>query len=338
MLGERNFDKHLSHPAAAPNDLSFDQILDQMSPKEVRARIHAMAKEEAKHREPTFDEALESMSPREVRHRMRQIGEEWAREKAQREAEEKRQAMLKREQELQNLDMAKLPEPGKTPKTNKPELDDQIRPMHMTYDKKSNSYVTEDGYILPGPKPGERISGYMLEDELKRIAEVQETKNDSDEPTPQKQRQRQRSIEDQLIDLPQVAAVDYRALAATVPVRQLYGPESSECSEFSVSLDARVAGFNGGSITIYDKQNEKCQLAQTVKQACALPELLASDVQNARNVKEMLMKSDSVVTASKFCAETIDAVNAEKVRLAKAEQEDEDEEEEKEEEEEEDSE
>jgi len=323
MLGERNFDKHVSHAAAAPNDLSFDQILDQMSPKEVRARIHAMAKEEAKHREPTFDEALDSMSPREVRHRMRQMGEEWAKEKAQKEAEEKRQAKLMREQELQNLDMAKLPEPGKSA-IPKPATDDQIRPMHMTYDKKSNTYVTDDGYILPGPKPGERISGYMLEDELKRIADLQESKIDSDEPSPQKQRQR--SIEDQLFDLPAAGAIDYRSLAANVPVRQLYGPESSECSEFSVSLDARVAGFNGGSITIYDKQNEKCQLAQTVQQACAIPELLALDVQNARNVKEMLMKSDTVVTASKFCAETIDAVNAEKARLAREEEEEEEEE------------
>lgn len=36
----------------------------------------------------------------------------------------------------------------------------------MTYDKASNSYVTDDGYILPvGPKI-ERLSGYMLQDEL----------------------------------------------------------------------------------------------------------------------------------------------------------------------------
>ncbi|MBK9619842.1 MAG: hypothetical protein IPO31_11760 [Candidatus Obscuribacter sp.] len=329
MLGERNFDKHSSHAAAAPNDLSFDQILDQMSPKEVRARINAMAKEEAKHKEPSFDEALDSMSPREVRHRMRQMGQEWAKEKAQQEAEEKREAKLKREQELQNLDMAKLPEPGKNEK-HKPAIDDQISPMHMTFDKKTNSYITDDGYILPGPKPGERISGYMLEDELKRIADVQESNVDSNEPSPQKQKQRQRSIEDQLIDLPAAGAIDYRSLAANVPVRQLYGPESSECSEFSVSLDARVAGFNGGSITIYDKQNEKCQLAQTVQQACAIPELLALDVQNARNVKEMLMKSDTVVTASKFCAETIDAVNAEKARLQNEKEEEEEEEEEEE--------
>lgn len=76
--------------------------------------------------------------------------------------------------------------------------------------------------FCPGPKPGERISGYMLEDELKRIADVQGLQIWTAMSRHLKQKQRQRSIEDQLIDLPAAGAIDYRSLAANVPVRQLY--------------------------------------------------------------------------------------------------------------------
>lgn len=408
MLGERSFDKHNSGSADTPKDLSFDQVLDSMSPKEIRARIRAMAKEEAaknsdeglsglvgensgggrKHRvekEPraqnedraenkpvksAYDEALETMSPREFRKRMRAVAEEWAQERAAREAEEKRQAQaalekskashpesakelsfderlnsmtpqevrtrlrefakeekLRREAELQNLDLAKLPEPGMKEPTKPDEPidihDGKLHPVKMTYNKASNSYITEDGYILSAGSKTDRISGYILQDQLNEIARVQESKEEESGPKPPT---KQRSLEDQLIDLPAATGLDYRGLAGGVPVRTLYGPGGSSCSEFAVSVDVRIAGFSGGGLTIYDKQNEECQLAQTVQHACAIPELLAMDVQNARNVKEMLLKSDAVATASDFCAETIDAVTAEKARLRKERQEEEDEE------------
>jgi hypothetical protein len=120
---------------------------------------------------------------------------------------------------------------------------------------------------------------------------------------------------DPLIDLPNTA-LDYRALALRcVPVRSLYGNGGSACSEMSVSVDASVIGIAAGSLTIYDKQNDECRLSQTVQQACNITELLALDVQNSSSVEEMMQKSDTVVTASDFCAETIDSVKKEKERL-----------------------
>lgn len=420
MLGDRSFDKQ-SENGAAQEELSFDQLLDSMSPREVRARMRAMARDEAKHKqdsdktieftplpsdtksydrtadkqpesradlpvageradnaagqkpgkmpydrasntfmtpegyilspgpnppryhegqdssearpveqvgkvkgnaqgdnasehEETFEEALSHMTPRQVRRRMREIA---------RELEEEREAEKARE-----LQAAAAPKPADADNSKQADgqglngqVDDKLRPMHMTYDKASNTYVTDDGYILPGPSKTDRIHGYMLQDELNRIAELQEAPAEEQVRRPA---QRVTNVNDQLVDLGTAAgAVDYRALAGSVPVRELYGPGSSSCSEFSVSVDARVLGIAGGGFTIYDKQNEECRLAQTVQHACAIPELLAMDVSNARNVKEMLLKSDAVATASEFCAETIDAANAEKMRLRKEREEEE---------------
>lgn len=307
-------DKHHETAAVSKPELSFDQLMDSMSPQEIRARIRSFAKEEEEQRrkdrdknedkhahkekqsearrekepqELTFDQALDSMSPKEVRARIRALGKEVREE---REAAAAKQAEDQRDKGEQ-----------------RPSLD-KIEPIHMTYDKASNSYVTDDGYVLPvGPKI-ERLSGYILQDELNRIAEAQ-AKTDKTSPS-----HRSASKIDPLIDLPNTA-LDYRALASGVPVRSLYGNGGSACSEMSVSVDASVIGIAAGSLTIYDKQNDECRLAQTVQQACTMTELLALDVQNSSSVEEMMMKSDTVVTASDFCAETIDSVQKEKERL-----------------------
>lgn len=313
-MGNRNMDKHHEAAASSKPELSFDQLMDSMSPKELRARIRSFAKEEEeqkrkdehhtekqnhsrREKEPqelTFDQALDSMSPREVRARIRALGKEVREEReAARQAEEQKQ---KGEQK---------PELAKKEAIVPTKYE---QPIHMTYDKASNSYVTDDGYILPvGPKI-ERLSGYMLQDELNRIAEAQ-AKTDKSSPS-----HRSASKIDPLIDLPNTA-LDYRALATGVPVRSLYGNGGSACSEMSVSVDASVIGIAAGSLTIYDKQNDECRLSQTVQQACNITELLALDVQNSSSVEEMMMKSDTVVTASDFCAETIDSVKKEKERL-----------------------
>jgi hypothetical protein len=149
-------DKHHEAAAVSKPELSFDQLMDSMSPQEIRARIRSFAKEEEeqrrnerdkdnhdrkekqsdarREREPqelTFDQALDRMSPKEVRARMRALAEEVREDQAARQREEQRQ-----------------PDGQK----QKPNLD-KIAPVHMTYDKASESYITDDGYILHvGPK------------------------------------------------------------------------------------------------------------------------------------------------------------------------------------------
>ncbi|MFA7335184.1 MAG: hypothetical protein WC028_00265 [Candidatus Obscuribacterales bacterium] len=316
-------DKHHETAAVSKPELSFDQLMDSMSPQELRARIRSFAKEEEEQRrkdkdknedkhahkekqsearrekepqELTFDQALDSMSPKEVRARIRALGKE-AREERETAAANQAEDQRDKGEQRPSLDKREAIVPN---------MNEQ--PIHMTYDQASGSYITDDGYILHvGPKI-ERLSGYMLQDELNRIAEAQ-AKTDKSSPS-----HRSASKIDPLIDLPNTA-LDYRALAAGVPVRSLYSNGGSACSEMSVSVDASVIGIAAGSLTIYDKQNDECRLAQTVQQACNITELLALDVQNSSSVEEMMMKSDTVVTASDFCAETIDSVKAEKERL-----------------------
>lgn len=319
-MGNRNMDKHHETRASSAQELSFDQLLDSMSPREIRARIRSFAKEEEEqkrkdehaHRgkqndsrrdkepqELTFDEALETMSPREIRARIREVAKEVKADELARQAEEQRKK-----------DEAKLPNNGQEDSQLVQSKSD--KPFHMTYDKASNTYITDDGYVLnAGPKI-ERLSGYMLQDELNRIAELQ-AKSDKSNPS-----LRSASKIDPLIDLPN-SNLDYKTLATGVPVRSLYSNGGSACSEMSVTVDARVIGIAAGSLTIYDKQNDECRLAQTVEQACTMTELLALDVKNSSSVEEMMMKSDTVVTASEFCAETIESVAKEKERLRREE-------------------
>jgi hypothetical protein len=303
-----------------------------MSPREIRARIRSFATEEEEqkrkdehaHREKrndsrrdkepkelTFDEALETMSPREIRARLREVAKEIKADELARQAEEQKRK-----------DEAKLPNNGQgssqLEENLRPEENRRIdqgksdKPFHMTYDKASNTYITDDGYVLnAGPKI-ERLSGYMLQDELNRIAALQ-AKSDRGNPS-----LRSASKIDPLIDLPN-SNLDYRTLATGVPVRSLYSNGGSACSEMSVTVDASVIGIAAGSLTIYDKQNDECRLAQTVQQACTMTELLALDVKNSSSVEEMMMKSDTVVTASEFCADTIESVAKEKERLRREE-------------------
>lgn len=319
-------DKHHETRASSAQELSFDQLLDSMSPREIRARIRSFAKEEEEQkrkdehvhrekqndsrrdREPkelTFDEALETMSPREIRARIREVAKEVKADELARQAEEQKRK-----------DEAKLPNNGqenlRLEENLKIDQSKSDKPFHMTYDKASNSYITDDGYVLnAGPKI-ERLSGYMLQDELNRIAELQ-AKSDKSNPS-----LRSASKIDPLIDLPN-SNLDYKTLATGVPVRSLYSNGGSACSEMSVTVDARVIGIAAGSLTIYDKQNDECRLAQTVQQACTMTELLALDVKNSSSVEEMMMKSDTVVTSSEFCAETIESVAKEKERLRREE-------------------
>ena len=325
-MGNRNMDKHHETRASSAPELSFDQLLDSMSPREIRAKIRSFATEEEEqkrkdehaHREKrndsrrdkepkelTFDEALETMSPREIRARLREVAKELKADELARQAEEEKRKDEEKlpitGQESSQLGENKKIEPSKSDK-----------PFHMTYDKASNTYITDDGYVLnAGPKI-ERLSGYMLQDELNRIAALQ-AKSDRGNPS-----LRSASKIDPLIDLPN-SNLDYRTLATGVPVRSLYSNGGSACSEMSVTVDASVIGIAAGSLTIYDKQNDECRLAQTVQQACTMTELLALDVKNSSSVEEMMMKSDTVVTASEFCAETIESVAKEKERLRREE-------------------
>jgi hypothetical protein len=178
----------------------------------------------------------------------------------------------------------------------------------MTYDEATNSYQTDDGYILPlGAPKIERLSGYVLEDQLKELAASEQINDKKTVPT--KADGRLIVDDDSLVALPG-SELNYGSLAKSLNGRSLYAPPSTSCSETSVSVDAHALGISGG-MTIYDKQNDDCRLAETVAQSCAIAELLSLDVQNAPNAKEMLKRSDAVVTATDYCAETIDAVKKE---------------------------
>lgn len=301
-MGEHFIGRHKEVSGDVQSDLSFDQILDSMSPREIRARLRAAAREEQHMRErqekkePTFDEMLNSMTPRQVRAHIRSFAKE----------EEKHR-------QEESVKLAKQ-QPQRDFKPADEKLEPEQAPIKMTYDKASDSYVTEDGYILPAGPKIERLSGYMLQDQLHNIAEFQEQQA-KERALPARHPVRPTFQGDPIIDLPN-SNLDYRAVASSVPVRSLYGPGSSSCSEFSISVDGQVLGMSSGSINLYDKQNDQCRLAQTVQQACSLPELLAADAQRARNVKEMLMKTDAAAQASDFCADTVAAVQAEKKRLA----------------------
>ncbi|MFA7338372.1 MAG: hypothetical protein WC028_16420 [Candidatus Obscuribacterales bacterium] len=186
----------------------------------------------------------------------------------------------------------------------------------MKYDAASNSYQTDDGYILPlGAPKIERLSGYELENQLKELAASEKHK---DKAGVQPQVNEHRIADNNsLVALPG-SELNYGTLAKGLNGRSLYAPPSTSCSETSVSVDAHALGFSGG-MTIYDKQNDDCRLAQTVAQSCAIAELISLDVQNAPNAKELMKRSDAVVTATDYCAETIAAVKNEE-RQSKAEE------------------
>lgn len=193
----------------------------------------------------------------------------------------------------------------------------------MKYDEATNSYQTDDGYILPlgGPKI-ERLSGYVLEEKLNELAASEQLQDKSGG----RPHTNERRIADNnsLVALPG-SDLSYGSLANGLNGRSLYAPPSTSCSETSVSVDAHFLGISGG-LTIYDKQNDDCRLAQTVAQSCAIAELLSLDVQNAHSANDLIKRSDAVVTATDFCAETIAAVKKEQRQLTAEERQEEKEE------------
>ncbi len=177
---------------------------------------------------------------------------------------------------------------------------------NMKYDESSNSYQTDDGYILPlGAPKIERLSGYVLEDQLNQLGASEQNRDSSG--LQSHSTERRSADNNSLVALPG-SELNYGTMAKGLNGRSLYAPPSTSCSETSVSADFHFLGISGGGLTIYEEQNDDCRLAQTVAQSCAIAELISLDVQNAPNVKELIKRSDAVVTATDYCAETIAAV------------------------------
>ncbi len=118
--------------------------------------------------------------------------------------------------------------------------------------------------------------------------------------------------------------MNYGQMASGLNGRSLYAPPSTECSETSVFVDGHFLNMVSGGMNIYDEQNENCRLAQTVKQSCAISELLALETANAGSVDDVMKRSDAVKTATDYCAETIEAVKREQQRLKQKDAEDSD--------------
>lgn len=283
-MGERHIERHLQEKDDSPKELTFNQLLDSISREEMIRRIQELAQEERL--TGTNHKFVDSKPARE--HSI-DFGRAAAVEAGPAGALERSKAKA---------------------------ADAPASTTGAKFDEATNSYQTDDGYILPlgGPRI-ERLSGYVLQDQLKQIAAAEQlnVKKGSHPPNVG-------ANSDALVSLPG-SAINYGALANGLNARSLYAPPSTSCSETSVSIDGHVAGIAGGGLTIYDKQNDECRLAQTVAQSCAITELLALDVQNAGSVSDLLRRSDAVVTASDYCAETIDAVKKEEKRLQKEEEE-----------------
>ena len=284
-MGERHIERHLQEKANSPKELTFNQLLDSISRAEMIRRIQELAQEERL--TGTNHKFVDSKPAKE--HSI-DFGQTAA---------------------------FKSGPAGTSDRTNAKATDLPASVPGVKFDEATNSYQTDDGYILPlgGPRI-ERLSGYVLQDQLKQIAFAEELNASKGSHSPIVRSDNS----DALVSLPG-SAINYGAMANGLNARNLYASPSTSCSETSVSIDGHVAGIAGGSLTIYDKQNDECRLAQTVAQSCAITELLALDVQNAGSVPDMLRRSDAVVTASDYCAETIDAVKKEEQRLQKEEEE-----------------
>lgn len=186
---------------------------------------------------------------------------------------------------------------------------------NMKYDEASNSYQTDDGYILPlGAPKIERLSGYVLEKQLNELAAVEPDIDKTELPSSLAERRSAES--NSLVALPG-SELNYGTMAKGLNGRSLYAPPSTSCSETSVSADFHILGISGGGLTIYDEQNDDCRLAQTVAQSCAIAELLSLEVKNAHTAQELMKRSDAVVTATDYCAETIAAVKKEERQAKK---------------------
>jgi hypothetical protein len=312
-MSDRNFERNEERKSHAPKELSFDQLLDQMSPAEIRARMRAVGKELA---------AEEKKHPKAEQTAHKESNSLNFSESSQTKSLDFSASRVK------SLDFSESKSSSSQSSierhvTKEVKHQAELQSSQMTYDKASNTYVTNDGNILHGGANPEIATGMMLQESLNKVAQVQ--KNEAHLPSVRPAELNQfTSIDNALVSLPySTGGLDYRGMARTLPVGQLYGPENSSCSEVSVNADVSILGFAGGGMTIYDQQNDECRLAQTVKQACATAELLSTDVADSRTVNEMMAKSDAVVVAAEYCSATLDAVEQEKKRL-KSEDEDED--------------
>lgn len=300
-MGDRHIEKH-TEKTGSHHELTFNQVMDLIS-MEQASRRNLLDKKEDHHVKPPKDSTIDFSAPIESKTKFTFTSPQ--------EAKEHKLNQLSFSSSKETIEH----KTSKSSWSEKHESSQSVQepdPETMKYNEATNSYETSDGHSLPlgGPKI-ERLSGYVLKDQLNNI---ETNKDHKESPLPPEVIAQHQAEKNSLVSLPN-SHLNYATLANGLNGRSLYAPPSTECSETSVSVDAHVLGIAGGGMTIYDKQNDNCRLAQTVAQSCAITELLATDVQNATSPKDMMKRSDAVRTASDYCAETIDAVKKEEKRL-----------------------
>lgn len=295
------------HPNGYLNDLdkekSFDEKLAATSPADLRRGIREVAKEEQE-KNKTFDQKLAEISPSQLRANMREAAvQQFEIEQQQRKLAEAK--AIQEQKDRENSAALTQTEASKA------------KPMNMTYDKKSNSYITDDGYILPGPQlpapdsDEARPSRAVLQNQLEKFADDEGEFAKHKDPNAPK---RQKSLDMQLISLPDTR-VDYNKMARYASNGSLYGPGGNQCDDSAVTAGITIWPFNRLGVT-WAEPNKTCQLAQTVENVCASAELLSLDVANAGSKEEARRKAEIVRTAAAYCSETIDASKREQERLA----------------------
>lgn len=298
-MSEHDIGKRGEQHKPASEQLTFDQRLNQVTPSELRAAMRAMghelAAEEKKHHE------VEKLQHQEGKSLDFSVS----------------QAQSLNFSAAKGLDFSesKRSSSNSSSETTLTKVEQSVvsQPSQMAYDSKTGIYYTNDGFVISGAASPEVGAGLVLQDRLNKVAQVQQAEAHWPAVTPG-QVNPLNSIDDSLVSLP-ATGINYRGVAGSIPVGDLYGPSRSECSEVSVDASASFLGLGGIGFNIYDQQNDECRLAQIVKQACATTELLSTDVANSRTVNEMMAKSDAVVAAAQYCSAVDDAAELEKKRL-----------------------
>lgn len=154
----------------------------------------------------------------------------------------------------------------------------------------------------------ERPSGSRLVRELDELADYEDRLK-----APKRQKPVMTDSNGYVIDLPQ-SETNYRHLSKMVPNESMYTEGGIRCADKAYTAGVTIWPFDRVGV-LFTEANENCELAQTVETACLLPEVLAMDSAHARTAEEARRISKSVITATKFCTETIDAATREKKRL-----------------------
>ena len=210
-----------------------------------------------------------------------------------------RQAFL---EELSRQAAQKKESEAKSARLDKPSATD------IGTDSRKNSGRDTGNAETVVPEGDERPSGSRLVHELNELADYEDRLK-----VPKHQKPVMTDSEGYVIDLPH-SETNYRHLSKMVPNESLYTEGGIRCADKAYTAGVTIWPFDRVGV-LFTEANENCELAQTVERACVLPEVLAMDSAHARTAEEAKRISKSVITATKFCTETIDAATRERKRL-----------------------